>query len=161
MRDKLKGQDLSFTEIAKIVGERWQVLASHEKEPCERQAQKLKERYYVDLIEYKKTPQYAQYQEYLAEFKAKHNQQTGKHRCRNCSRSSLTTTQTTKNPSQNRMNLISGRMAVENQVHESNSLPLAPAIPTIRPVMTGAALSHQQAAKAQLMALQEIRRDLL
>lgn len=71
MRDKLKGQDLSFTEIAKIVGENWQDLPPREKEPCERQAQALKEKFYADLNEYKKTPQYAQYQEYLADFKAK------------------------------------------------------------------------------------------
>lgn len=75
MRDQLKGQDLSFTEIAKIVGERWQVLSTQEKEPCERQAQAMKEKYYADLTEYKKTPQYSQYQEYLSEFKAKQSQQ--------------------------------------------------------------------------------------
>ena len=77
MRDKLKGQDLSFTEIAKIVGESWQVLSVQEKEPCERQAQALKEKYYTNLTEYKKTPQYALYQEYLADFKAKHSNQQG------------------------------------------------------------------------------------
>jgi len=31
-----------------------------------------KERYYAQLAEYKKTPEYAQYQEYLVDFKAKH-----------------------------------------------------------------------------------------
>lgn len=75
MRDKLKGQELSFTEIAKIVGERWQESTTREKEPCERQAQAMKEKYYANLAEYKKTPHFAQYQEYLAEFKAKHNPQ--------------------------------------------------------------------------------------
>lgn len=75
MRDRLKGQDLSFTDIAKIVGERWQDLSTVQKEPCERRAQNLKEKYYADLAEYKKTPQYTQYQEYLVAFKAKHNQQ--------------------------------------------------------------------------------------
>ncbi|GAB7357451.1 hypothetical protein MBLNU459_g8373t2 [Dothideomycetes sp. NU459] len=73
MRDKLKGQDLSFTEIAKIVGEHWQELSPQEKEPCERQAQALKEKYYAELNEYKKTPRYTEYQEYLAEFKARDN----------------------------------------------------------------------------------------
>lgn len=77
MRDKLKGRELSFTEIAKIVGERWQILSPHEKEPCERQAQAMKEKYYADLTEYKKTPEYSQYQGYLSEFRAKHNQQQG------------------------------------------------------------------------------------
>jgi len=77
MRDRLKGQDLSFTEIAKTVGERWQVLMLPEKESCERQAQVMKEKYYSDLAAYKKMPQFAQYQEYLADFKAKHGQQQG------------------------------------------------------------------------------------
>lgn len=75
MRDKLKGQDLSFTEIAKAVGERWQELDVHEREPCEREAQVLKDRYHAELGEYKKTPQYAQYQGYLTDFKAKHSDQ--------------------------------------------------------------------------------------
>lgn len=76
MRDSLRGQDLSFTEIAKVVGERWQELSPEAKEPCERQAQALKEKYYSELAEYKKTPHYASYQKYLIDFKAKHAQQT-------------------------------------------------------------------------------------
>lgn len=68
----MKGRELSFTEIAKIVGERWQVLSQNEKEVFERQATTAKEKYYAELNEYKKTPQYAQYQEYLVNFKAKH-----------------------------------------------------------------------------------------
>ncbi|KAK4986042.1 hypothetical protein LTR50_005565 [Elasticomyces elasticus] len=72
MREVLKGQDLSFTDIAKLVGERWQDLAPDAKEPCERQAQAAKERYYAALAEYKKTPEYARYQAYLADFKLKH-----------------------------------------------------------------------------------------
>jgi hypothetical protein len=72
VREELKGQDLSFTEIAKIVGERWQVLASKTRDTFERQAQTAKEKYYAELAEYKKTSQYSLYQEYLAEFKAKH-----------------------------------------------------------------------------------------
>lgn len=73
IRDQLKGQELSFTEIAKLVGERWQELQAHEKEPCEREAQALKDKYYSELRKYKKTPQYQQYQDYLVEFKAKHS----------------------------------------------------------------------------------------
>jgi hypothetical protein len=68
----LRGQDLSFTEIAKLVGERWQVLAPDLRDSCERQAAGAKEKYYAEMAEYKKTPQYAQYQEYLADFKSKH-----------------------------------------------------------------------------------------
>jgi hypothetical protein len=72
IRELLKGQELSFTEIAKVVGERWQVLPSEEREACERQANGAKERYYAELAEYKKTPQYDAYQKYLEEFRAKH-----------------------------------------------------------------------------------------
>jgi hypothetical protein len=72
----LKGQDLSFTEIAKVVGERWQVLPAEEREACERQANSAKERYYAGLAEYKKTQQYEAYQKYLEEFRAKHNAPT-------------------------------------------------------------------------------------
>lgn len=72
VREQLKGETLSFADIAKIVGERWQVLSPEEREKCDRRAAEAKERYYQLLSEYKKTPQYAQYQVYLAEFKAKH-----------------------------------------------------------------------------------------
>jgi hypothetical protein len=72
VREDLKGQDLSFTEIAKVVGERWQVLPGDIREACEQQANTAKERYYAGMAEYKKTSDYSQYQEYLAEFKAKH-----------------------------------------------------------------------------------------
>ncbi|KAL2165163.1 hypothetical protein VTH06DRAFT_459 [Thermothelomyces fergusii] len=72
MREELKGRNLSFTEIAKLVGENWQNLTAAEKEPYEAQAQAIKEKYLADLAEYKKTPQYSQYQAYLREFKAKH-----------------------------------------------------------------------------------------
>ncbi|KAK0612739.1 hypothetical protein DIS24_g11975 [Lasiodiplodia hormozganensis] len=73
-RESLKGQKLSFTEIAKLVGEQWQTLSPGAREACERQAAAAKEKYYTELAEYKKTPEYTQYQEYLAEFRAKHNQ---------------------------------------------------------------------------------------
>lgn len=72
IRELLKGQELTFTEIAKIVGERWQVLPGEEREACERQANGAKEKYYAELADYKKTPQYEAYQKYLEEFKAKH-----------------------------------------------------------------------------------------
>lgn len=72
MRDDLKGQNLTFTEIAKLVGENWQNLSQSEKEPFETQAQVAKEKYNQDLTEYKKTPEYKKYMVYLQEFKAKH-----------------------------------------------------------------------------------------
>ncbi|KAH6612571.1 hypothetical protein C7974DRAFT_80575 [Boeremia exigua] len=76
VRELLKGQDLSFTEIAKVVGERWQILPADEREACERQANSAKEKYYAGLAEYKKTIQYEAYQKYLEEFRAKHNAPT-------------------------------------------------------------------------------------
>jgi hypothetical protein len=72
VREALKGQNLSFTEIAKVVGERWQVLPPEARDVCERQANAAKEKYYTELAEYKKTPQYEAYQMYLEEFRAKH-----------------------------------------------------------------------------------------
>lgn len=69
---------MSFADIAKIVGERWQVLSPASREACDKQAAAAKERYYQELAEYKKTPQYTQYQEYLADFKAKHSNPSGR-----------------------------------------------------------------------------------
>ncbi|KAM3066849.1 hypothetical protein ACMFMF_009902 [Clarireedia jacksonii] len=75
MREDLKGRNLSFTEIAKLVGENWQNLSPAEKEPYEHQAFTAKERYNNELAEYKKTQNYKDYSQYLAEFKQKQNQQ--------------------------------------------------------------------------------------
>ncbi|KAK4238664.1 hypothetical protein C8A03DRAFT_14896 [Achaetomium macrosporum] len=72
MREELKGRNLSFTEIAKLVGENWQNLTAAEKEPFESQAQAMKDKYLADFAEYKKTPEYRKYQVYLQEFKAKY-----------------------------------------------------------------------------------------
>ncbi|KAI0013355.1 hypothetical protein F4779DRAFT_388788 [Xylariaceae sp. FL0662B] len=69
MREDLKGQNLTFTEIAKLVGENWQNLTRAEKEPFERQAHEAKERYNCNLVNYKKTSEYRKYSEYLNEFR--------------------------------------------------------------------------------------------
>jgi hypothetical protein len=73
MRDDLKGRQLTFTEIAKLVGENWQNLSASEKEPFESQAQVAKDRYNRDLGEYKKTSEFRKYSEYLQDFKEKHS----------------------------------------------------------------------------------------
>ena len=73
MREDLKGRNLTFTEIAKLVGENWQNLSPSEKEPFETQAQTAKDRYNQDLAMYKKTPEYKKYMVYLQDFKAKHS----------------------------------------------------------------------------------------
>ncbi|KAJ6446244.1 High mobility group, superfamily [Purpureocillium lavendulum] len=71
MREDLKGQSLTFTEIAKLVGENWQSLDPTEKETYESQANAAKEKYHRDLAEYKKTPEYRRYSHYLHDFKEK------------------------------------------------------------------------------------------
>ncbi|PVH71684.1 hypothetical protein DL98DRAFT_93517 [Cadophora sp. DSE1049] len=73
MREELKGRNLSFTEIAKLVGENWRNLSPAEKEPYDQQGFSAKERYNNELAEYKKTDSYEEYLRYLAEFKARHS----------------------------------------------------------------------------------------
>ena len=69
MREDLKGQNLTFTEIAKLVGENWQNLTRDEKEPFERQAHEAKEKYNRELADYKKTTEYRKYCDYLHDFR--------------------------------------------------------------------------------------------
>lgn len=75
MREDLKGRHLSFTEIAKLVGENWQTLSPNEREPYEHQAFSAKEKFNKELAEYKKTDQYKEYSQYLVEFKARQSHQ--------------------------------------------------------------------------------------
>ncbi|KAF2749471.1 HMG-box, partial [Sporormia fimetaria CBS 119925] len=72
VRERLKDENLSFTEIAKKVGEMWQVLDPQERERCEHQAAEAKRDYKEKMEEYKKTAEYEAYQRYLEEFKRKH-----------------------------------------------------------------------------------------
>lgn len=67
----MKHQQLSFTDIAKRVGENWQNLPPTEKEPYETEAFAAKDKYNSALAEYKKTENFRNYQNYLADFKAK------------------------------------------------------------------------------------------
>lgn len=73
MREDLKSHNLSFTEIAKLVGENWQNLDQAEREVYENQANTAKDKYRRSLAEYKKTPEYRRYAQYLQEFKEKQN----------------------------------------------------------------------------------------
>ena len=77
MREQLKGQELSFTDMAKVVGEKWQLLSADSRELYEKRAGTMKETFNSEFTNYKKTEKYAQYQDYLAEFKAKNGQQEG------------------------------------------------------------------------------------
>ena len=60
---------MSFTVIAKLVGDRWQKLDPSEKEHYEAQAAAAKERYNIQLSAYKKTDAYKEYMQYLTDFK--------------------------------------------------------------------------------------------
>ncbi|KAL8773137.1 MAG: hypothetical protein Q9209_001813 [Squamulea sp. 1 TL-2023] len=73
VRDDLKSDNLSFTEIAKRVGERWQMLSPEERVPYEGKAASAKEEYLAELAQYKKTQQFREHAQYLVEFKAKHS----------------------------------------------------------------------------------------
>ena len=77
LREELKPENLSFTAIAKRVGERWQDIPAEEKEPYESEASAAKEKYHAEMAEYKTTKSYREYQQYLAEFKAKHASSSG------------------------------------------------------------------------------------
>jgi hypothetical protein len=74
IRDEVKDQNLTFTQIAKLVGDRWQKLDPASKEPFEAQANTAKERYNTELSAYRKTDRYKEYTAYLADFKTKHGQ---------------------------------------------------------------------------------------
>jgi hypothetical protein len=58
--------------MAKVVGERWQILPIEAREAYQRQANSGKKKYDTELAEYKKSAEYDAYQKYLLEFKAKH-----------------------------------------------------------------------------------------
>lgn len=73
IREEVKSENLSFTDIARLVGERWQKLDPAQKDRFESHASALKETYNAQLGEYKKTDEYREYSQYLAEFKAKHS----------------------------------------------------------------------------------------
>ncbi|KAI9809820.1 MAG: hypothetical protein M1825_000253 [Sarcosagium campestre] len=73
VRESLKGQSLSFTEIAKLVGEKWQELDPDEKAPYESQAALAKEKYRAQMADYKSTDGYKEYVQYLADFKARYS----------------------------------------------------------------------------------------
>jgi hypothetical protein len=71
IREDVKGQDLSFAEIAKLVGENWRLLSSPQKRPYEVRAAFAKERHTFELAQFKKTENYRNYMRYLADFKVR------------------------------------------------------------------------------------------
>ena len=78
VREEMQHQKLSFSEIAKTVGQKWQVLAPEEKESFERKATTIKDNYTTLVAQYKQTESYKEYDRYLADFKVKNvTPQTG------------------------------------------------------------------------------------
>lgn len=69
-REQLKEQNLSFTDLSKVVGEKWQQLTRDEKEEWKTKGNVPWERYKAEMAEYQKTDDFREYQRYLAEFKA-------------------------------------------------------------------------------------------
>lgn len=133
MRDDLKSQNLTFTEIAKLVGENWQSLAPAERDIYETQANTAKDKYRRDMAEYKKTPQYRKYSQYLHDFKekqARHNQNKAQGaskrpkmepaRLRHGSSSSSATPGTTTTSSGTRSGSNSERFAESEQLGRQN-----------------------------------------
>ncbi|MCJ1276804.1 hypothetical protein MMC21_004611 [Puttea exsequens] len=77
VREEVKPENLSFTAIAKRVGERWQELSAAQKDPYESEASAAKETYYTAMAEYKNTREYRDYDQYLTDFKTTHTSNTG------------------------------------------------------------------------------------
>lgn len=57
-RSKIKDQNLTFSDIAKIIGEQWKHLSSEEKQAYERPAMQAKDEYLVRLEQYRQTQEY-------------------------------------------------------------------------------------------------------
>ena len=68
-REQMKDQNLSFTQLSKVVGEKWQQLSRDEKEEWKEKAAVPWETYKAELAEYQKTDAFRDYQRYLADFK--------------------------------------------------------------------------------------------
>lgn len=69
MREGLKSQGLSFTEMSRRVGEQWQSLKPEEKESWKQQAAMPWENYKAEMAEYQKSDNHKKYAQYLANFK--------------------------------------------------------------------------------------------
>lgn len=65
---------LSFVDIAKEVGRRWQVLPAEQKRVWESHAARAMQEYEAQMDEYKKTDSWRKYQTYLSTFKAQQTQ---------------------------------------------------------------------------------------
>ena len=70
VREELKGQSMPFTEISKLVGDKWQALPVAEKEQWKQLAATPWEEYKQELAAYQQTEDYRKYEQYVADFKA-------------------------------------------------------------------------------------------
>ena len=70
MRETLKHQSLSFTEISRQIGKRWQSLRPDEKKIWTDQAAIPRKEYKADLARYQMSENYMQHRRYLKDFKA-------------------------------------------------------------------------------------------
>ncbi|KAG1444562.1 hypothetical protein G6F55_012278 [Rhizopus delemar] len=77
-RAQLKDHNLSFSDIAKIVGDRWKNLCAREKQLYERNAMRAKDEYMDAFNKYKQTQEYRDYQAYLTDFKSKQEEENKK-----------------------------------------------------------------------------------
>ena len=69
VREEQRDANLNFTQLARLVGDRWKVISASEKEAIEAEAAEAKRQYTMAVERYKKSPEFKQYQGYLAEFK--------------------------------------------------------------------------------------------
>lgn len=76
VREEYAGQNISFPDMAKIVGDRWKTVNPEVKEAIENEAAKAKEEYQAAMAVYKTTDYWKKYQEYLKEFKEKYELNT-------------------------------------------------------------------------------------
>ncbi|KAL8782415.1 MAG: hypothetical protein Q9195_009647 [Heterodermia aff. obscurata] len=70
VREENKALSLPFTEISKMVGDKWQALPPAEKEQWKQLAAAPWEKYKQDLAAYQQTEDYQKYQQYVVDFKA-------------------------------------------------------------------------------------------
>jgi hypothetical protein len=69
VREELRDQNLSFTQLAKLVGNSWQKLDSIQKDRYIAQARTAKGIYLDKLLIYQKTEEYQAYVRYISDFK--------------------------------------------------------------------------------------------
>lgn len=70
VREEMKDEPISFADISRQVGERWQNLSPEEKDVWKQKAAGPWDKYKQDLAEYQKTDNYRKYNQYVSDFNA-------------------------------------------------------------------------------------------